>query len=257
MQYLKRILNYRHLIVSLALKEIKIKYKSAVLGWLWSILHPLLLMFVFFFIFTFIIKMGIKNFPLFLLSALVPWFFLSFSLSAATTSIVDNSGLLKKAYFPQEVIPVAIIVSNLLNFIVSLALLFVLLIINGIYPTIYWLLVPFIVILQVLFVLGICFVASALHVKFRDVRYAVELLLIVWFYATPIFYPLTIIPDKFRIFFYLNPLALFVSMYRDILVYGEAIDPVMGICASVISVIIFLAGIVIFNKNKKYFVDLT
>jgi len=118
--YFAQIYRYKELIRALAEKEVKIKYKSAVLGRLWSLLNPLLLMLVFSVVFSVIIRVQINNFPVFLLCALLPWFFLSFSLTAATTSIVDNASLIKKAYFPHEVIPISIVMANLFNFLISL-----------------------------------------------------------------------------------------------------------------------------------------
>lgn len=255
--YLKEIYSYRALIAALAVKEIKIKFKSAVLGWLWSVLNPFLLMVVFFVIFTHIIKMGVEKFPAFLLCALLPWFFFSFSLSQATTSIVENASLLKKAYFPYEVIPLSVVAANLYNFLLSLILLFAFLIFYQSYPTVYWFFLPMIIFLQGVFVLGVCFVFAALHTVFRDIKYAVELLLIIWFYATPIFYPISFVPEKIRSLFYYNPLCLFVILYRDILLYQKIPSGILVAKAIIFSLLSFLLGLIVFRRYKRFFTDVT
>ncbi|MCP4649192.1 MAG: ABC transporter permease [PVC group bacterium] len=253
--YLKKIYDYRELIKTLAAKEVKIKYKSAVLGWLWSILNPLLLMIVFSLVFTFILPVHKEHFPIFLLCALLPWFFLSISLNSSTTSIVENSSLIKKAYFPHEVIPISVVAANLVNFLISLVLLFAFLFYFRVYPTVYALFLPLIVLFQCVFVTGVCLGACALHTMFRDVRYAVELLLVVWFYATPVFYAISDVPARFRTIFYCNPLSLFVMLYRDILLYQRSPDLLLFGGAIVASLICFIIGAFIFFKYKKYFVD--
>lgn len=255
--YIKSIYDYRNLIISLTKKEIKIKYKSALLGWLWSLLNPLLLMIVLSFVFTFIMKIQIEDYPVFLLSALLPWFFLSFSLTAAVTSIVDNASLIKKAYFPYEVIPLSIVAANLFNLIISQLLLFVFLLYYGIFPSWSWIYLPLIILLQSIFVAGVCLAAAALHTLYRDVKYIVELIMLVWFYATPIFYPMSYVPENMRLFFYLNPLSVFINAYRDILLYAKVpgffeFGVLLGISFG-----FGIAGIALFCKNKRFFADFT
>ncbi|MBU1087626.1 MAG: ABC transporter permease [Candidatus Omnitrophica bacterium] len=255
--YIKNIYDYRDLMISLTKKEIKIKYKSALLGWLWSLLNPLLLMLVFSFVFTVIIKIQIDNFPVFLLSALLPWFFLNFSLNASVTSIVDNASLIKKAYFPYEVITLSIVAANLFNFLISQLLLFVFLVYFKLFPSWLWLYLPLIIVLQTLFIAGICLAAAALHTLYRDVKYIVELLLLVWFYATPIFYPLSFVPENIQKFFYLNPLSLYINAYRDILLYAKAPSFLTLGCMCLISLGFCAVGIALFCRYKKFFADFT
>jgi len=248
---------YRELIKALAAKEVKIKYKSAVLGWAWSLLNPLVLMVVFSLVFTVVMRVRIENFPAFLLCALLPWFFVSFSLTAATTSIVDNASLIKKAYFPYEVIPLSIVMANLFNFLISLVLFFAFLVFYRIYPSWAWCFLPLVVVLQVIFVAGLCLLSSALHTLFRDVKYAVELLLLVWFYATPIFYPLSFVPENLRPLFFCNPMTVFVGLYRSILLYGKVPSPGMISVALSVSLLFLLVGMAVFLRHKKSFADVT
>ena len=255
--YFARIYRYKELIVALADKEVKIKYKSAVLGRLWSLLNPLLLMLVLSFVFTVIMRVEINNFPVFLLCALLPWFYLNFSLNAATTSIVDNASLIKKAYFPNEIIPLSIVIANLLNFLISLVLLFVFLAFYSIYPRPSWFFLPLVILLQSIFVLGLCMLSSALHTMFRDVKYILELILLVWFYATPIFYPLSFVPHNIRPFFLLNPLTVFVNLYREILLQGKMPDAGLLLSAFALSIAFYTLGMAVFSSKKKNFADVT
>ena len=255
--YFATIYSYKELIRALADKEVKIKYKSAVLGRLWSLLNPLLLMLVFSVVFSVIIRVQVDNFPVFLLCALLPWFYLSFSLTSATTSIVDNASLIKKAYFPHEVIPLSIVIANLVNFLISLILLFAFLIFYSVYPNLAWFYLPLIVLLQSIFILGLCLISSALHTIFRDVKYIVELILLVWFYATPIFYPLSFVPENIRSFFLLNPLTVFINLYRQILLYGKMPEFGSVVLAFALSLGFYMFGLFVFNRKKRHFADVT
>ncbi len=254
---LENIYEYRWLAMLLAAKEVKIKYKSALLGWAWSFLNPLVLMVIFSFVFTFIMKVGVEKFPVFLLTALLPWFFTSFSLSQAVVLIVDNASLLKKAYFPYEVIPFSAMIANLVNFVISLFVLFVFLLYFHCYPTVYWCFLPLVVVTQSIFVLGICLAAAAMHTMFRDVKYIIEMILLVWFYASPIFYPLSFVPEKIRFVFYLNPMSLFIVLYRDILLYGNKPDMRIFLITIIVSLFCCIIGNLIFSHYKKFFVDVT
>ncbi len=251
----KNLFDYRELIFALASKEIKLKYKSAVLGYAWSVLQPVLLMLIFTFIFTFIIKIEVDKFPVFLLCALLPWFFFSFSLSGSTPSIVENASLIKKAYFPAEVIPVSVVAANLVNFLISMVLLQVFIFFFRIYPTVYTLYLFPLIGLEFFFVLGLCYMVSALHALYRDVKYLVEIILLVWFYATPVFYPIEFIPEKYRFIFALNPLSEFVGLFRDIIIRGKPPELNGLISLFFISIIFYFSGSFIFKKYKNVFVD--
>ena len=255
--YIRNIFDYRNLIVQLSKKEIKIKYKSALLGWIWSLLNPMLLMAVFSFVFTYIIRIDIKNFPLFLLSGLFPWFFLSMCLTSACGSIIENASLIKKAFFPYEAIPLSVIMSNLFNFLISMCLLTVFLCCFGIFPKLSWFAALYLIFMQTVFITGLCLAVSALNTMYRDIRYIVELLLLVWFYATPIFYKIEFVPERFRFLFQLNPMSLFIDAFRSVLIEGAAPDIMtMGIIG-LIAFSAWFAGMLIFNSYKPYFADHT
>lgn len=250
------IIRYWDLILGLAVKDLKVRYKSAFLGFLWSILTPLFLALIFFIVFTKIIPMGIDRYPLFLLCALFPWNFLQLCLNSGTVSIVSSGNLIKKVYFPREVIPISVIFSNVYNFLLSLLILILAIIFlgTGIKITIIYL--PFVVGCQLIFTLGLLLIFSGLHTYYRDVKYIVEILLLGWFYLTPIFYSITLIAESYRgIYMLLNPMAVFVNLYREILLYGiwPNIHEILYLILS--STLFYFIGILVFKKYEPMFAD--
>lgn len=256
-QYFNRLFSYRELIAMLALREIKVKYKSAVLGWLWSILHPLLLMVIFSFIFTYVFKINIEKPHIYLLAGLLPWFFMSFAVSSAVTAVVDNSQMIKAVYFPQEIIPLAVTLGNLYNFLLSLGLFIIFLTIFGETSAGMVIVLSFVILLQFFFVFGIAMLVSALHTMFRDVKYLVEVLMMTWFYATPIFYPADLVPTRFAWLLYVNPMSIFVMMYREIFMYKRIPNSALWFGGVAAGLLWLLVGGLIFRGLKKYFADVT
>ena len=254
-KWLKDTLLYRELIYNLTVKELKTRYKTAILGFLWALLNPLLMMVVLTVVFSFLFKIKVDRYPIFLLCALLPWFFFSVSLNTATTSIVDNANLIKKVFFPRQVIPLSIIFVNGFIFLLSLAVLVVFLVIFKVKITASIVLLPVIIFIQLLFVFGISLIASCLHTFFRDVKYIVEALLLCWFYATPIFYPTSLVPDKFHRLYMLNPMASLVSMYRDILLYGRLPSANQFLYVAFFACLLYLIGTCIFKKYEGIFAD--
>ena len=234
-------------------KEIKARYKRAVFGFLWVILNPLLQMIIIGAIFSFFIK--IPNYFLFLFIGLLPWQFFSMSLSKATSSIVYERALLQKAKFPIEAIPLSIILSNFLNMIISFLLFLpVILFLAG--PTLKMILIAIPVFLWLLiFTIGISLLTASLNVKWRDVNFFVQTILLLWFYATPVLYSLELIPEKLYFIFALNPLtSIFEILHYSFLGQG-VIDPVILSVNIVVSLFVFITGIFVFNKEKRFFVD--
>jgi lipopolysaccharide transport system permease protein len=246
----------RELLFNLSLKELKVRYKSAALGFLWAILHPLMLMAIFAIIFGVFMKINIPNYPAYLLTGLIPWFFFSSSLSSATNAIVDNYSLVKKVYFPRKVLPLSIIFSNFINFLLSLVVLFIFLyLFFGINLSNRIFYLPLVVLLQLVFISGFCFITASLNVYYRDVKYLIEILLTLWFYATPIFYNLDMVPRWLLPFFYLNPMASLITLYRQILIYGTGPDPIHLLTTLIISFAILKIGITISDKYEYVFAD--
>ncbi len=242
------------LIWALALKELKIRYKRSVLGFLWALLNPMLLMLVLTVVFSTIMGATIKNYAIFLLSVLLPWTFFSQSLSYAAESIVGNGDLLKKVRIAKLVFPVAAVVSNMINFLLSLIplVLIVLVMRHPFYAT--WLYLPVPLLALTIFTLGATFFFAAANVYYRDVAHILQIVLQVWFYVTPIIYELNIFPAHYRWMFKLNPLIFVLNGFR-LSVYWGMLPAMRSIVASFVCAFISLAiGFALFRKYQDEFV---
>ncbi len=245
---------YRQLIWALALKDLKIRYKRSVLGFLWALLNPMLLMLVLSVVFSTIMAANIPHFPIFLLSVLLPWTFFSQSLSYAAESIVGNGDLIKKVRVAKLVFPVAAVVSNMINFLLSMIPL--VLIVAAMRHPFYWtwLYLPVPLLALTLFTLGATFFFAAANVYYRDVAHILQVLLNVLFYVTPIIYSIDLIPAHYRWLLKLNPLQYMLNGFRLSVYYG--ILPAM---ASVVACFVCAFGMLafgfwVFRKHQDEFV---
>lgn len=245
---------YRQLIWALALKELKIRYKRSVLGFLWALLNPLLLMVVLSVVFSTIMAANIPHFAIFLLSVLLPWTFFSQSLSYAAESIVGNGDLIKKVRVAKLVFPVAAVVSNMINFLLSMIPL-VLIVIAMRHPFhLTWLYLPVPLLALTLFTLGATFFFAAANVYYRDVAHILQVLLNVLFYVTPIIYSIDLIPAKDRWLLKLNPLQYMLNGFRLSVYYG-LLPSANSIIACFVCAFGMLAfGFWIFQKYQDEFV---
>ncbi len=259
--HFKKLVAYRELLFSLTKKELKVKYRGSVLGFFWSLLNPVLMMLVYSFVFSMILRQGIQEFAIFLLCALLPYNFFSNSVNYGSGSIISNANLVKKIYFPKEIIPLSIVLSNLINFMLELVVLFIVLSIFGYKFYMYLYLLPLVILVQVIFVSGISMLISALNVFFRDLQHLITILMLVWFFATPIIYPLSMVPERFQFWMQLNPMAVFASYYRNIFYfvkYPEGMQwpslEIIIICLG-ITFIFFFAGYYVFKKLEPKFAE--
>jgi homopolymeric O-antigen transport system permease protein len=245
---------YRELIWALALKELKIRYKRSVLGFLWALLNPALLMLVLTLVFSTVMRFPITHYAIFLLSVLLPWTFFSQSVSYAVESIVSNGDLIKKVRVAKLVFPVAAVVSNLINLGLSLLplALLVLAMRHPFYWT--WLYLPVPLLALTLFTLGMTFFLAAANVYYRDVAHILQVVLSAWFYITPIIYSLDFIPEQYRWIFKLNPLIYVINGFRLSVYYGM-LPKAQSIAASFICGFLTLfIGFAIFRKYQDDFV---
>ncbi len=221
-EHLRELVSYRNLVWNLVVRDLKARYKSSVLGYLWSLVNPLLMVTVFTILFKFLLKSQIPNFPVFIIAALLPWNFCANSVSASVVSITGQSSLIKKVYFPREAIPIAVVLSNLINYLLALPAMFVLMLLLNAHFQPVVLLFPLIAFIQTLFLMGVALFLSSLNVFFRDTQVIVEVVLLGWFFLTPIFYRLSDIVDErlARLVRWLNPMASLVDFYRDIFYLG-------------------------------------
>ncbi len=276
---LKRIFTTdRYLLFSLALKNLKIQYKYAFLGFLWAFFVPLCMALIFWFLFSFVFQRPIP--PLSIVTALFVWQFVNLSVMGATTSIIDNVGILKKVYFPKEIVPLSVVFSNFINFLLSMAVLLVLVIIYDLYKGVTPLLphniifLPGIIGLTLLLTLGLVLITSCLQVFYRDVRYIVEVSLMVWFYLSGIFYDVDQVARGAQAMkvtwvtklFMINPLYDLLVMYRSAIlpksVTGMVVDvtlyysPLMLIIQTLVIIVsLFFIAYAIFMSKEDDLID--
>jgi len=245
---------YRELIWALALKDLKIRYKRSVLGFLWALLNTALLMLVLTLVFSTVLRFPIPHYAIFLLSVLLPWTFFSQSLSYAVESIVGNGDLIKKIRVAKLVFPMAAIVSNLINLglsLIPLALL-VLLMRHPFYWT--WLYLPVPLLALTIFTMGMAFFFAVANVYYRDVAHILQIVLSAWFYVTPIIYSLDFIPPKHQWIFKLNPIIYVINGFRLSVYYGLLPKAPSIIASFVCAFISLFIGFAIFRKHQDAFV---
>jgi len=236
-------------------KEIKVRYKRAVFGFLWVIVNPLLQMIVIGFVFRFFIKEPIKNYYLYLLVGLLVWNFFSLSLAKATSSIVNERSLIKKARFPSEVIPLSIIISNLIHLMIAFCLLIPPILIAGTFSIFSFPKLFLAIMMLLVFTIGLSLLTSALNVRFRDISFFVQAVLIIWFYITPIVYSINVIPKSAMWIWRLNPLTSVIQLFQDS--FASASSPGLGMFSINLFLIIIVAlvGIMVFRRESKNFDD--
>jgi lipopolysaccharide transport system permease protein len=251
----RELYKYREFLKTSVLKEFRGKYKKSFLGVLWSFINPLLQLVIYSVVFSFIMKSGIKNYTVFLVVALIPWNFFSTTLTQSTAAIVINGGILKKVYFPREILPISIVTSNLINFLISCIIVFGALIISGVGISWYILLVPIIVLIQYIFSLALAFILSAVTVYIRDLEYFINVLVMLWFYLSPIVYPPNFIPVKYKWLFNLNPMLHIIDAYRNILYYKRMPNWSNLFILAIICLLLLVLGYRIFKKLEKRFAE--
>jgi lipopolysaccharide transport system permease protein len=255
---LKELWQYRELLYFLTWRDIKVRYKQTALGALWAILQPLLTMLIFSLVFGKLAKVpsdGIP-YPLFSMAALAPWTLFSFGLMQSSQSLVVSSNMVKKIYFPRLAIPIATVLSGVVDFLLAMGILVVMAIMYGVHFGPRVLFLPLFVLLAVVISLGVGLWLSAVNVKYRDVRYAVPFLVQFWMYGTPIAYSSTMLHEPWRTVFGLNPMAGVVEGFRWALLGANTGPGPMVAVSSLMSVLILVSGAFYFRRMEKHFADM-
>jgi ABC-type polysaccharide/polyol phosphate export permease len=245
---------------------LKVRYKNSVLGILWSLLNPLAMMGVFTVVFTLMMPNNtIDKFPVFVLCALLPWNFFRDSVMTSTASIVNNSALIKKVYFPREILPLSVVLSNLVNLLLALVILFVMMAVFRVRLTVWALLLPVVILTQLLFVLGLGLMLATADVFYRDTAMIMDVVMLAWFFVTPIFWDISILPTQrmvlgwnlnvHRLTYILNPMASLISTYRVILYYGARPAPDFFLRTFVTSLVTLIIGYSVFMRHSHVFAE--
>ncbi|WP_331464195.1 ABC transporter permease [Velocimicrobium porci] len=256
MQVLEELFNYREMIFSLVRRDLRGRYKGSVLGFLWTFINPLLQLAVYTVVFSFIMRAGIEKFYLFLFVALVPWLFFGTCLSGGASCIWAQQDMVKKIYFPREVLPLSFTISQFINMLLSFLVIFVVLVFSGVGINLVALLyLPLIMFIEFILALGTVFIVSALTVYFRDFEYILGIIQMAWMYLTPVLYSMDLIPEEYRSIFKLNPMTPIIIAYRDILYYKQIPHLETLLQASILGIIVLIIGFYIFGKLKRNFAE--
>ena len=254
MRLINNLKQYSELLKTNVKKEIRGKYKGSFLGILWSFLNPLLMVAVYAIVFPYIMRIKTDNYLQFLICGFIPWNFFTVAINQGIISVRTNAGIIKKVYFPREILPISVAASGLVNFFISSLIILVFCFFGGLGISWHIILLPFIAVLQFFITLGLIFAFSAINVYVKDTEYIIQFFINMAFYATPILYPTSMFKSMEWIL-YLNPFTHFIEAYRDIFMYHQLPSIVSFIFMMIISLIVFYVGLIIFRKLEKGFAE--
>jgi len=254
---LKGIWEYRELLYFLIWRDLKVRYRQSAIGVGWVILQPLMTMVVFSAVFGKFVGVPSDGlpYPIFIFSALLPWNLFASSLSRGSTSVVDNTQLVSKIYFPRLILPLSGVLSPMADFGVAFMVLAGMMVWFGISPTVGFFALPAFLVLAILTALAIGLWLSALNVRYRDVAHAVPFLVQIWMFVTPVTYPVSLVPEKWRLLYSLNPMAGVVEGFRWALLGQQSPDFLVIIASAVMMVGLLVSGLVYFRYTERTFAD--
>lgn len=256
LQRIKDIYTYKDMIYSLVRRELRGRYKGSVLGFLWTYINPLCQIIVYSAVFSVIFRVQIEKFYLYLTIGMMPWVFFNTSVQGGSTCIRAQSDMVKKIYFPREVIPISYVTSAFVNMLLSFIIVFFVVFIAGWgFNPLALLYLPLIMAIEYLLALGIAFIVSAVTVYFRDLEQIVGVLMMAWIYLTPIMYDVDYIPEQLRPLFFINPMTPVIIVYHDILYYRTAPNFSCLMQAGLVSLAIFVAGFLLFQRLDRNFAE--
>ncbi|MDK2917582.1 MAG: lipopolysaccharide transport system permease protein [Candidatus Petromonas sp.] len=253
-RYIQNFMKYKDLLKQLVIRDIKVKYKRSILGILWSLLNPLMIMIVMTIVFSELFRFEIENFAAYLISGQVIFNFFTESTSLAMASIYNEGQLIKKVYIPKYIFPMSKVLFSFVNFIFSLIAITIVCIVTGVKVkfTVVFALLSMIYILG--FSIGIGLILSSIAVFFRDIVHLYGVMITAWMYLTPIFYPIDIVPQKYVILVYINPLYYFVTHFREALIYGNIPSLQLNLICIEYMILSLLIGLYLFYKKQDSFI---
>ena len=254
---LREVWEYRELLYFFAWRDIKVRYKQTVIGGLWAVLQPFFTMIVFTIFFGNLAKIPSEGvpYPIFSFTALVPWTYFASSVTQVTQSIVVNRNIISKVYFPRAIIPLATVLSGLLDFAIAFSVLVAMMVFYRITPTINILLIPLLILLAMSTALGVGLWLAALNALYRDVSFTVPFLVQFWLFATPIAYPTSLIPEAWRPLYGINPMVAVVEGFRLALLNGGAGLGSTFVVSISIVVVLLVSGLLYFRHVDRIFAD--
>lgn len=246
--HIQNLFNYRYLAWMWTKREIKIRYKQSLLGAAWAILQPISLMIIFTLVFSYFVKIPTDGlpYPIFAYTGLLPWTFLATAITFGVPSLVNNMGLITKIYFPKEILSITAVGASFLDFLLGFLVFFFLMVFYRMPFYWTWIWIPLLILVQIILMLGVILFASAVNVFYRDIRYMIPLTLQLWFYATPVIYPISAVPEWLKPLYALNPMTAIIDSYRRTILLGQPPSPYL-----IISIVISLVGLFIAYRYFK------
>ena len=246
---------HRELIGVLVAKQLKLRYRGSILGFLWTLINPLVQMLVYTLVFGVYLRVDVDRYPVFLFSGLLPWIWFASSVQQGVTCILDGAGLVTRSQFPAEVLPIVALTSNTVNFLLTLPLLLAFVLAFHARLGLALLALPLLIILEYVMTLGPVLLFAALDVQFRDLQHIILHVLTVLQFLTPIFYPVSLIPEPFRAWALLNPLAVLVSSFHDVLYFNRfpPWPPLIGL--GLASVLVVSLAATVFARSRQTFAE--
>ena len=254
----KELWEYRDLFIFLFIRDLKLRFQQTFIGIAWIALQPIIQMLIFYVILGVIVKVptGHIPYPIFFLSGFIVWQMFSQIVNSSAYSLTQNIGVITKTYFPRLVLPLASSAGSIIDFLVSIVLLLILMALNNYWITLRFLLLPCLVILTMVFSSGVGLLFGALMVSFRDTKNLLNFILLIWFYLTPIIYPITIVPEQYRFLLRMNPLTPLVETYRWVFLGEGVLPPIQHFMLSfVVATIIWLVSAVYFRSMENKIAD--
>ncbi|VEB22462.1 ABC transporter permease [Avibacterium volantium] len=252
---ISEIYRYRELLKQLIIKDIKLKYRHSYLGYIWSILNPLMMMLVLVVVFSSLFRFDVPNYPVYLLTGQVLFNFVAEATNMSVSSITGNGALLKKTYVPKAIFPISRVTSSLVNLLFSLVALALVMLITSTPISWYILLIPIVFMEVYLFTLGLSLLLASSTVFFRDIQYLWGVLISIWLYVTPIFYPVSIISDEYQVIYQnLNPMYGYLLQFRDLVLYAKPLPMDWLYQGSITAIVMLAIGLWVFNRKQNQFI---
>ena len=256
MGFFRGLYEYRELLKTSISKDVRGKYKNSILVVVWSFLNPFLQISFYEFVFPLLMRGGtIENYTVFICCGLIPWTFFSTAVSRTSFTIVENGNIVKKVYFPREILPISVVTSEAINFVISTLIIIAFVIGYGVGISKYIIFYPLILLVQYLLLIGIGFIVSSITVYFRDLQHFIGIALQLFFYATPIVYAPGQIPESFQWIIKFNPMTYIINGFRDIFYYKQMPDITSLGFVFLISIALCFVGYFIFHKLQKRFAE--
>lgn len=251
----REVLEYRTLLWTLTLSELRNRYKGSVLGFLWTFMNPLLMLVVYSIVFSTIMRINIPHYPVFLFVGLLAWNMFASSVQSSAGVVLRQAGLVKKIYFPRHILPMAVVGGSLINLLLSYSILIPFMLINGFKPQIRWLEVPLFIAIEALMAAGISFIISGATVYLRDLEHIISIVIMAWFYVTPVLYSITMVHNPYSLLIKANPVSGCIIALQDILYFGTPLHWKVTLYSAIVAVMVFICGWGAFTRLSIRFAE--